>query len=132
MTEVRISAVNALAASPRMAVVLVDDAGRRAFALGVRPPVSEPDRLAVASVERAAEMLTAAGGTVGAVRIEQLHDNAFGGKVLLDTLTGDREVEVRLGDGLSLARRLGCPILMPEDVMACGVNLADQGSSGGA
>jgi RNA polymerase sigma factor (sigma-70 family) len=113
MTEVRIATV--VPFPSRVLVMLVDDARRRALPLWLGP--TEAHAL-VASIDAAASLLEATGGSVRDVQISDLGDDTFAARLRLDTPAGGRSIEVRLGDGLALARRGGSRILVDEEVAA--------------
>src|SRR5207249_2024461 len=120
--NVKIAKVVLLA--PRVLVVLLDQTGQRVLPLWLNPfeghSLVEVDRRASQSqvppeqpsVDFAANLLQAAGGTIQAVRIEELQDQLFYAKVLVKSRNGGQEVKARLGDALALAHREGSAIVV--------------------
>lgn len=72
----------------------------------------------MASIDVAASLLQATGGSVREVRISDLGEDAYAAEVHLDAPAGRRSVKTRLGDGLALAQRCGSRINIDDSVAA--------------
>jgi bifunctional DNase/RNase len=123
MINVRIGAV--LAVAPRVLIILVDEAGRQALPLWLRP--HEAHAL-MASIDVASSLLEATDSRISEVRINHLGEDAYAAEIHLDAPNGPRSVKARLADGLALARRAGSRILVDEaDVARLGLPLPPDG-----
>jgi RNA polymerase sigma-70 factor (ECF subfamily) len=127
MTELRIATVVTFPA--RVLAVLADEPGRRVLPAWLSPleglplagpPGAEPappGSARLPSPELAAQVLTAVGGAIRAVRIGELEDGLLFGTLIISGPAGEREVAAGLGDALGLARLQECLILAGEDVL---------------
>ena len=110
------------------AVVLLDEAGRRALPIWIGPP----EAMAIAMGLRqfttprpltysfTASLLAAAGAQIGEVRIETLRENTYFAVVQLRRGRTVREVDARPSDALALAVRTGSPVYVAEEVLESG------------
>jgi len=132
MAYVNISLIRLVQVEQQLLIILLDEAKQRAMTLWLHPmegralailkgvvkvPGSKTSLDPAAYLGFVADMLLATGATLQSVRLEELQDRLFYARVILQTPTGIGEVKGRMGDGLALAVRAGCPITIEENVL---------------
>jgi RNA polymerase sigma factor (sigma-70 family) len=127
MTNVRIVKVQVVAY--RVLIILLDQQGQRVLPIWLNPmegqslilryklKVQPQGPVEPSPIDFTTNVLRAMGGTVQAVRIEELQQHALYARVFLHGINGDQEIEARLGDALALAEQEGSIIVVADDVL---------------
>lgn len=125
MVPVRVSHLLQLGAEKGWMVVLLDEDGGRALPIHVgafeglsiavaATGTTQPRPLAHDLLVRLVEQL---GGSVERLAVHDLRDTTFIGQLDVASPLGVLEVDCRPSDGIAVAVRVGCPILVDERVM---------------
>ena len=125
MVEVTIADIVQSGTFPQFVVVLFDEAGRRILPIWMGPQEGSYIAVYLSNQESPrpltpkfmADVLTAVGGELDEVRIEEIKDDTF--FAVAKVRNGDtvREVDARPSDALALAAIKGSPIYVADEVM---------------
>jgi bifunctional DNase/RNase len=125
VVPVRVAWVLEVAGKSEWLIVLLDEEGRRALPVGVGPYEAQAIVAGARKLESPrptahdllATVIEQLGGTLERVVIHDLRDGAFIGQLEVRTPKGVMEIDCRPSDGMAVALRTGCPILVDEEVL---------------
>jgi bifunctional DNase/RNase len=125
MVAVRVAQVLKVQGKSESLVVLVDAEGRRALPIGIGDAEAAAIALGLAHVavprpmthDLLMNVIDQLGGRVERVLIHDLRGSTFIGQLEIASSVGVLEVDCRPSDGVAVAVRAGCPILVDEGVL---------------
>jgi bifunctional DNase/RNase len=122
----RMTIMNVVPLVSRLLVVLVDPPGTRVLPVWLEArhaaalmTLHDPVMFAPAdSTQLAGQLLSAAGGTLREVQVQDLDGSAFYATLVIAGREGESPVRAGIADALALAARSGCPIVVGDSLLA--------------
>ncbi|MEM7332593.1 MAG: bifunctional nuclease domain-containing protein [Chloroflexota bacterium] len=111
--------------APHRVVLLKEEAGERILPIWIGPFEAEMIRLQLKKVafkrplshDMIKSLLDASGTAVQSALVSKLHEGVYFGELKISGDSGDKIVDCRPSDALTLAARVNCPIFVAPDVM---------------
>jgi len=137
MIEVTIDSIRASLMSQHRVVILKDVDSERYLPIWIGPFEAEAITLELQQVELTRPLthdllqavITGMGGRVSHVLVNDLHDDTFYARIVLDNNGQALEIDSRPSDSIALAVRAKAPIFVAESVMDRAAIMPDEGIS---
>lgn len=125
MVEVTVHSVRVSLITQNRLVVLMEVGGRRYLPIWIGPDLADAIALALRAVEVArplthdllCSVIETMGGKVSRVLVNDIRDNTFYARLILDVAGRYAEVDSRPSDAIAVAVRVKCPIYVEEAVL---------------
>lgn len=139
MVEVAVHSVRVSLITQNRLVVLKEIGGRRYLPIWIGPDLADAIALSLQSIEIArplthdllCSVIKTLGGKVSRVLVNDIRDNTFYARLILDVAGRYAEVDSRPSDAIAVAVRVKCPIYVEEAVLEqAGLVLEDWPESG--
>jgi len=137
MIQVTVDSIRASLMSQHRVVILKDVDSERYLPIWIGPFEAEAITLELQQVELARPLthdllkavITAMGARVSHVLVNELHDDTFYARIVLDNNGQPLEIDSRPSDSIALAVRAKAPIFVAESVMDKAAIIPDEGIS---
>jgi bifunctional DNase/RNase len=124
VVQVTVHSVRVSPLTQNRIVVLMETAGPRYLPIWIGADVADAIALQLQGVEMARPLthdllrlvIEVLGAQVDRVLVNDIHDNTFFARIILDAGGRYAEVDSRPSDAIALAVRVGCPIFVEESV----------------
>ncbi|HHN46883.1 MAG TPA: bifunctional nuclease family protein [Planctomycetes bacterium] len=124
LIEVELTRVMLVETSDQQVVVLQEKDGERSFpivigifeAVAIHRVLRQEEAPRPMTHDLLVNLIDALGGKVQKLVVRDIVDGTFLGSLMIETRDGVKEVDCRPSDGLSVAVRTSCPILVDERV----------------
>lgn len=125
MVEVTVHSVRVSLITQNRLVVLMEVGGRRYLPIWIGPDLADAIALSLRGVEVArplthdllCSVIETMGGKVSRVLVNDIRDNTFYARLILDVAGRYAEVDSRPSDAIAVAVRVKCPIYVEEAVL---------------